>query len=87
MVFYLITIYVIITTNTDIVESDIFYSESDESTKPGASGGYGAVPFSYGNTEDPNDQKNADSGLECLGFQPPFPVPDSLIHNIVSLAS
>lgn len=61
--------------------------ESDESTKPGASGGYGAVPFSYGNTEDPNDQKNADSGLECLGFQPPFPVPDSLIHNIVSLAS
>lgn len=42
--------------------------------------GYSAVPFSYGSSSDPNDQKIAD--MES-GFHPPFPVPDYLLQNLV----
>ncbi|KAK2970934.1 hypothetical protein RJ640_004726 [Escallonia rubra] len=60
------------------------YSESDESnqsTKPVDAGGYSAVPFSYGNIDDSNG-KDADSGLGCPGFRPPFPVPESLLQSL-----
>lgn len=43
--------------------------------------GYRAVPFAYESSSDVSDQKDAD--MES-GFQPPFPVPDYLLQNLVS---
>lgn len=49
-----------------------------------ASGNYQAVSFSYGNTDASSEAKNFDSGLGYSGFHPPFPVPESLLKNLVS---
>lgn len=49
--------------------------------KPVDAGGYNAVAFSYGNTDDANEQKNNDAES---GFCPPFQVPESLLQNLVS---
>ncbi|KAK3017403.1 hypothetical protein RJ639_006697, partial [Escallonia herrerae] len=62
---------------SDEQESD----ESNQSAKPVDAGGYSAVPFSYGNIDDSNG-KDADSGLGCPGFRPPFPVPESLLQSL-----
>lgn len=45
-------------------------------------GGYHTVDFSYGNPDEFTEQKNNDT--EPV-FQPAFPVPESLIQNLVSL--
>ncbi|KAK3025565.1 hypothetical protein RJ639_041043 [Escallonia herrerae] len=63
---------------SDELESD----ESNQSTKPVDAGGYSTVPFSYGNIDDSNG-KDADSGLGCPGFRPPFPVPESLLQSFL----
>ncbi|KAJ9562593.1 hypothetical protein OSB04_007753 [Centaurea solstitialis] len=56
--------------------------EQEADAKPESVGGFNAVPFSYGNYEASNDQKTAETESECPGFHPPFPVPDSLVHNV-----
>ncbi|XP_057485721.1 LOW QUALITY PROTEIN: uncharacterized protein LOC130772005 [Actinidia eriantha] len=56
--------------------------ELDERAKPDVPGGYHNVAFSYGNTDDSTDQMNPDDGLGDLGFQPPFPVPESLLQSL-----
>ncbi|KAM7498907.1 hypothetical protein LguiA_023321 [Lonicera macranthoides] len=56
--------------------------ESDEGTNPVYAGVYNAVGFSYGNTDASNDQKSAESGLECPAFHPPFPVPENLLQSL-----
>lgn len=43
--------------------------------------GYRAVGFSYGNPDESTEQKDNDT--ESI-FHPPFPVPESLIQNLVS---
>lgn len=43
--------------------------------------GYHAVAFSYGNTNESTEQEV--NGAEST-FYPPFPVPESLIQNLVS---
>ncbi|KAL0399203.1 UNVERIFIED_CONTAM: hypothetical protein Sradi_2263600 [Sesamum radiatum] len=45
--------------------------------------GYRAVAFSYGNN-DSADQKDADAGAESSGFLPSFPIPEDLLHCLVS---
>ncbi|KAI3753974.1 hypothetical protein L2E82_26040 [Cichorium intybus] len=55
--------------------------EADEKSEPVH--GLNAVPFSYGNYEESNDQKNAEAEPEGPRFHPPFPVPDSLIQNLM----
>lgn len=45
-------------------------------------GGFHTVPFSYGNTDESAEQRNADAES---GFQPPFTLPESLLQNLVSL--
>lgn len=61
------------------------YPEEDaEPEKPEPVGGFNAVPFSYGNYENSNDQKSAETDSEIPGFYPPFSVPDSLVQNLVS---
>lgn len=44
-------------------------------------GGYNAVPFSYGNAGESTNERNANAES---GFRPPFPVPESLLQNLVS---
>ncbi|KAK9057071.1 hypothetical protein SSX86_024438 [Deinandra increscens subsp. villosa] len=56
--------------------------ENEEDAKPEPVGGFSAVPFSYGNDEDFNDQKTAETDPELPKFHPPFPVPDSLVQNL-----
>lgn len=58
--------------------------EQEADAKPEPVGGFNAVPFSYGNYEAFNDQKTAETESEFPGFHPPFPVPDSLVQNLVS---
>ncbi|XP_076954613.1 uncharacterized protein LOC143629147 isoform X2 [Bidens hawaiensis] len=58
--------------------------EEEEEAKPEPTAGFNAVPFSYGNDEDPNDQKTAETEPEVPKFHPPFPVPDSLVQNLPS---
>lgn len=58
------------------------YSEEDANPEP--VGGFNAVPFSYGNYEDSSEQKIAETESEIPQFHPPFPVPDSLVQNLVS---
>lgn len=48
------------------------------------SGAYQAVPFSYGDTDGSADPRNFGSGLNQSGYHPPFPVPESLLSNLVS---
>lgn len=49
-----------------------------------AGGVYNAVPFSYGNTGDFNEQKDTDAESS---FRPSFPVPESLLQSLVSTYS
>ncbi|KAI7735607.1 hypothetical protein M8C21_030770 [Ambrosia artemisiifolia] len=56
--------------------------EEEEDEKPEPVGGFNAVPFSYGNDEDSNDQKAAENEPEAPKFHPPFSVPDSLAQNL-----
>ncbi|KAI7750314.1 hypothetical protein M8C21_005835 [Ambrosia artemisiifolia] len=56
--------------------------EEKEDEKPEPVGGFNAVPFSYGNDEDSNDQKAAETEPEVPKFHPPFSVPDSLAQNL-----
>ncbi|KAL4554185.1 hypothetical protein LXL04_037362 [Taraxacum kok-saghyz] len=64
--------------------------EEEPDAKPEPVGGFNAVPFSYGNQEESNDQNSAEAGAgaeaesEVPRFQPPFPVPESLVHHLVS---
>ncbi|XP_017980589.1 PREDICTED: protein suppressor of white apricot isoform X1 [Theobroma cacao] len=46
-----------------------------------AGGVYNAVPFSYGNTGDFNEQKDTDAESS---FRPSFPVPESLLQSLPS---
>lgn len=45
-------------------------------------GGFNAVPFSYGNTDESTEQRIADAES---GFRPPFSLPESLLQNLVSI--
>ncbi|CAH1449752.1 unnamed protein product [Lactuca virosa] len=56
--------------------------EEEADPKPEPVGGFNAVPFSYGNNEESNDQKNAEAESEVPAFHPPFPVPESLVQNL-----
>ncbi|KAJ0516971.1 putative suppressor of white apricot domain, SWAP/Surp superfamily [Helianthus annuus] len=56
--------------------------EEEEDTKPEPTGGFKAVPFSYGNDEDSDNQKTAETEPEAPKFHPPFSVPDSLVQNL-----
>ncbi|PPS09013.1 hypothetical protein GOBAR_AA11611 [Gossypium barbadense] len=54
--------------------------DGDNNEEPAAAGGlYNAVSFSYGNTGESNEQKDAD--VES-SFRPPFPVPETLLQNL-----
>ena len=44
-------------------------------------GGYHAVAFGYGNLDEATEQKSSEG--ESV-FRPPFPVPESLVQNLVS---
>ncbi|KAK1440081.1 hypothetical protein QVD17_05906 [Tagetes erecta] len=55
----------------------------EEDAKPEAAGAFNAVPFSYGNDGDSNDQRTAEIEQEVPKFYPPFPVPDSLVQNLM----
>ncbi|KAM0063532.1 putative suppressor of white apricot domain, SWAP/Surp superfamily [Helianthus debilis subsp. tardiflorus] len=57
-------------------------AEEEEDTKPEPTGGFKAVPFSYGNDEDSDNQKTAETEPEAPKFHPPFSVPDSLVQNL-----
>lgn len=48
--------------------------------------GYHTVAFSYGNPDGSSNQKNADAGSDTA-FHPPFPVPENLLNNLVSISS
>lgn len=54
---------------------------SDNDSEPVISGGYHAVGFSYGNPDKAIETKN--NGTDS-GFHPHFPVPESLLSNLVS---
>ncbi|KAK8676730.1 hypothetical protein V6N13_142298 [Hibiscus sabdariffa] len=57
-----------------------YQQDGDNDEEPAASGGlYNAVSFSYGNTGESNEQKDAD--VES-SFRPPFPVPETLLQNL-----
>ena len=59
--------------------------DGDNDEEPATVGGaYKAVAFSYGNTGEFNEQKGTDAESS---FQPPFPVPESLLQSIVSTCS
>lgn len=45
-------------------------------------GGFNAVPFSYGNTDESTELRIADAES---GFRPPFSLPQSLLQNLVSI--
>ncbi|MBA0567438.1 hypothetical protein Golob_012175 [Gossypium lobatum] len=54
--------------------------DGENNEEPAAAGGlYNAVSFSYGNTGESNEQKDAD--VES-SFRPPFPVPETLLQNL-----
>ena len=56
--------------------------DQDNDSEPVTAGGvYNAVPFSDGNTVESNELKDTDAESS---FQPPFPVPESLLQNLVS---
>lgn len=57
------------------------YAELDSTAELVSSGGLHAVPFSYGSTEASTDLKNGEAEA-C--FRPPFPIPESLLQNLVS---
>ncbi|GMJ15998.1 hypothetical protein like AT5G55100 [Hibiscus trionum] len=58
----------------------LYQEDGDNDEEPAASGGlYNAVSFSYGNTGESNEQKDAD--VES-SFRPPFPVPETLLQNL-----
>ncbi|KAI3675625.1 hypothetical protein L1987_85216 [Smallanthus sonchifolius] len=57
--------------------------EEEEDAKPEPVGGFNAVPFSYGNDGDSNNQTTAETEQEVPKFHPPFPVPDSLVQNLM----
>ncbi|KAG8386102.1 hypothetical protein BUALT_Bualt03G0114100 [Buddleja alternifolia] len=44
--------------------------------------GYRAVAFSYGNTDDPSEQKSTDDVMESSRFIPPFPIPEHLSQSL-----
>ncbi|TYH74923.1 hypothetical protein ES332_D05G437700v1 [Gossypium tomentosum] len=55
-------------------------TNGENNEEPAAAGGlYNAVSFSYGNTGESNEQKDAD--VES-SFRPPFPVPETLLQNL-----
>ncbi|XP_012443846.1 uncharacterized protein LOC105768469 isoform X2 [Gossypium raimondii] len=55
-------------------------TNGEKNEEPAAAGGlYNAVSFSYGNTGESNEQKDAD--VES-SFRPPFPVPETLLQNL-----
>lgn len=59
------------------------FAESEETTHP--QGVYAAVSFSYGSTEDdskPGSELKVEGSSSC--YRPPFPLPDSLLNNLVS---
>ncbi|KAL2496404.1 SWAP (Suppressor-of-White-APricot)/surp domain-containing protein [Forsythia ovata] len=56
--------------------------ELEEDEKSMNTGGYRAVAFSYGNTDDSADQRSADTVLESSRFCPSFPVPESLSQSL-----
>ncbi|KAL8205604.1 hypothetical protein R6Q57_009155 [Mikania cordata] len=56
--------------------------EEEEYANPEPVGAFSAVPFSYANDKDSNDQKTAESEPEAPKFHPPFPVPDRLVQNL-----
>ncbi|XP_022859712.1 splicing factor, suppressor of white-apricot homolog isoform X2 [Olea europaea var. sylvestris] len=58
------------------------FTKLQEFEKPTNTGGYRAVAFSYGSTDDSADQRNADAGLESSRFCPSFPVPDNLSQSL-----
>lgn len=67
-----------------ILNSDVgchLYVCLDNGSDPVSSAGFHAVAFSYGNTnasmetKDDNDESS---------FRPNFPIPESLLHNLVS---
>ncbi|KAK6946975.1 SWAP/Surp, partial [Dillenia turbinata] len=60
--------------------------ESDNNAEAVNDGAHHAVAFSYGNDDDSTNQKSAEAGLASSGFHPPFPVPESLLDNLVSLS-
>ncbi|MBA0809770.1 hypothetical protein Gohar_025393 [Gossypium harknessii] len=54
--------------------------DGENNEEPAAAAGlYNAVSFSYGNTGESNEQKDAD--VES-SFRPPFPVPETLLQNL-----
>ncbi|KAL1562962.1 protein suppressor of white apricot isoform X1 [Salvia divinorum] len=53
--------------------------KEEEEEKPSNSGGYHAIAFSYGNTDDSADQKNTDIEMEAKGYLPPFFVPGDIV--------
>lgn len=56
-------------------------TNGENNEEPAAAGGlYNAVSFSYGNTGESNEQKDAD--VES-SFRPPFPVPETLLQNLM----
>lgn len=56
----------------------------DNGSEPVNSSGYHAVAFSYGNPDKTIKTKNNDTES---GFRPHFPVPESLLPNLVSNSS
>ncbi|KAD3067078.1 hypothetical protein E3N88_34958 [Mikania micrantha] len=56
--------------------------EEEEYANPEPVGAFSAVPFSYANDKDSNDQKTAEPEPEAPKFHPPFPVPDRLVQNL-----
>ncbi|KAL4282000.1 hypothetical protein GQ457_03G022780 [Hibiscus cannabinus] len=57
-----------------------YQQDGDNDEEPVASGGlYNAVSFSYGNTGESNELKDADMEYS---FRPPFPVPETLLQNL-----
>lgn len=59
----------------------IVCADVGKDVEPVVDGGYRAVAFSYGNLDEATEQKNSD--VESV-FHPPFPVPESLVPNLVS---
>ncbi|KAI3810062.1 hypothetical protein L1987_19669 [Smallanthus sonchifolius] len=56
--------------------------EEEEDAKPEPVGGFNAVPFSYGNDGDSNNQNTTETEREVPKFHPPFPIPDRLVQSL-----
>ncbi|GKV39589.1 hypothetical protein SLEP1_g47342 [Rubroshorea leprosula] len=54
--------------------------DGENGEEPMNAGGYNAVPFSYGDAGESTEQKDADADSD---FRPPFPVPESLLQNLM----